>query len=214
MARFDKVRYMYLRYPVRHDDRHCKYVGKFDHHPHVDTTSRGYPHTCIVTRVDPEANEIHYATAKCESPGALIRLKARMAMIQSLGGVVPASLNEQRHSFSHDYSKKRARWIACRRLDNSPTIITGLKIDELNAHSITAAVMDSIAAQSNYSPTLGRIESDAARDGANEWLREHVHGRDTQPEFKARKMNSGDDDLMTVAAVVLSDSHFSRVALP
>lgn len=168
--RFDKVRYHYFR--------------DFNNNPH----------SCLVVRVIPETNEIFYAVVRRESADGLVRLKKRMQTIRELGGIVPESLHQELRAFRKDYSKQRARFVACRRLENQPQVIEGISVAGLNGHQITRLVMEAIVANNTFMavsmigdiemPTIIRGQTEQVRLAAQRWLNKNVPEYRTTADIK------------------------------
>lgn len=172
MARFDRIRYRYLYSdfsPKSYD------FGRFDKHVLVQK----HPHTCIAVRVMADTKEIHYAIARRESAGKLLALRNRINMIRNLGGIVPEAMTKAVSSYPRNFSKSKAREIACRKLSSNPHIITVTDMDALNAHTITQMVMEGIVADYGfeYSPEVA-----TAAESAAAWLTDNVEEfRNTLP---------------------------------
>lgn len=199
--RFDRIRYRYLYSTFTPKD---DYSCKFDHHA---APVQKHPHTCIAVRVDTETKEIHYAIARRESAGKLVALKDRINKIRNLGGIVPEAMTKAVSSYPQNFSKAKAREIACRKLNNNPHIIPVADMDALNAHTITQMVMVGLVSDYgfNYSPEVA-----TAAESAAEWLTKNVEEyRTTLSNILVD--NSFLESLDRVAIEIFNDASFGPV---
>lgn len=136
-------------------------------------SGNGAPHTCLVVRVSVEDKTISYGIARRESPGGLLWLRKRMQAIRELGGLVPETMVRAERSFSRDFSKRSARVIACRKLNNNPYVIHFADVTTMNAHDITRQVMQSIVGKVTIQFNQGNLVESVlatASEAAMEWL--------------------------------------------
>lgn len=134
----------------------------------------GAPVTCIAARVNQQDKTITYAFSKVERVEPILWLKHRIRSIKSLGGIVPLAFYQKLQSYSRDFSKKRARYVACRKLNAAPKTVA--MVSECpSAHEISRLVMQAILRDVD-SPSVVIM-------GAEDWLHANVESRATLPDL-------------------------------
>lgn len=109
---------------------------------------KGYPHTCIAVQLDRSRDVINYQYAvQSSNEGTFVYRNA---------------LDVYGHFIKSPFIKKRARFIACQRLNKSPCEIE-MSLQNASSHEITQKVMEKVAEDA---PTR-------AKQAAKQWLKFH-----------------------------------------
>lgn len=202
MAKFDKVRFMYLRSNFSTKT----HEWRFDETPRIQR----HPHTCVAIRVVPGSSSIQFSIARRESVGRLIWLKTRIQRIKELGGLVPAEFYQKLSSFRKNYTKKHARMVAMARIEQFPRTIENVDCTNLTAHTVARLVMENIASSDllslfedeladsedpvlllkrfqnlpRTSLTALQTTPEYVRESAKDWLSNNVVQPETLPSIK------------------------------